>query len=450
MSFISGKTYYKWVILLVCILVYSSGNLVRLNYTGIANYLVSEWNIGKPELGVLGSAFFYAYALGQSSWGSLTDLLGGRKIIPIGVAITALLVGAFSFADGYNQAVLIRALLGFVGGASFVPCVAVIGRWFAKKERGLAMNLFSGPGGGLGEVWSFLLLPIMALFLKDGLTIFGLGSWRAATLIMASVILGIAVVTYIFLRSDPSDLGLEPIVAKEEKKTEKDSKSDYRALVFSALKDPSFWIFVLVWQGFTVCLRLIPSWLPLYAATFYEQTSGMGKAEAMIAGGAMASLYVAGRIVGPPFVGKLSDWLLTKYEVPRASILVVSFSITLGCVFLLTTPFSSPFLLGAISFIIGIGINLLSILNTVIAETWSIKTSGTLNGVVNTITQFIGAMALSYSGYMAVRFAVKDGGFNLEYQGIWFLVIFSIAIAIVFSVYALYYNKKQNAHKVAQ
>lgn len=214
----NGKSYYKWVILLTCILVYSSGNLVRLNYTGIANYLVGEWHIGKPELGVLGSAFFYAYALGQSSWGSLTDLYGGRKIIPIGVLITGVLVGAFSFADSYNQAVVVRALLGFVGGASFVPCVAVIGRWFGKKERGMAMNLFSGPGGGLGEVWSFLLLPVMALFLKDGLTVFGMGSWRAATLIMAGVILGVGLMTYLLLRSDPSELGLEPVLVQEEKK----------------------------------------------------------------------------------------------------------------------------------------------------------------------------------------------------------------------------------------
>ena len=445
MSIFYGKSYYKWVVLIICILVYSSANLVRLNYTGIANYLTGEWNIGKPELGVLGSAFFYAYALGQSSWGSLTDIYGGRKIIPIGVAVTAVLVGAFAFATSYDQALIIRALLGFVGGASFVPCVAVIGRWFSKKERGMAMNLFSGPGGGLGEVWSFLLLPIMALFLKDGLTVFGLGSWRAATFIMAGVILGIAVVTHIFLRSDPSEMGLEAIVPTEDKKAGKTEKSNYKEIVFSALKDPSFWIFVLVWQGFTVCLRLIPSWLPLYAATFYEQIAQMSKAEAMIAGGAMASLYVAGRITGPPFIGKLSDWLLTKYDVPRAAILVVSFSITLVCVFFLTTQFSSPVLLGIVAYILGVSINLLSILNTVIAETWSIKTSGTLNGVVNTITQLIGATALSYSGYMAVKFAVKGGGFNLEYQGIWFLVMGSVVIAILSSLFTLYYNKKRKA-----
>lgn len=438
-----NKNYYKWVVLLICVLVYSSANLVRLNYTGIASYLVGEWNIGKPELGILGSAFFYAYALGQSSWGSLTDLLGGRKVIPLGVAITAVLVGAFAFADSFNQAVVIRALLGFVGAACFVPCVAVIGRWFSKQERAMAMNLFSGPGGGLGEVWSFLLLPIMALFLQDGITVAGLGSWRAATLIMAVVILFVAVITYLFLRSDPSEVGLESIHVIEEGKTANNIQRSYKEIITSALKDPGFWIIILIWQGFTVCLRLIPSWLPLYAAAFYQQITGLDQSQAMIAGGAMASFYVAGRIFGPPLVGKLSDYLLAKYNVSRAALLIVSFTITMVCVFVLTTPFTSPLLLAVIAAILGVGINLLSILNTIIAETWSIKTSGTLNGVINTFTQLIGAFALSISGYVAVNFAVQGGGFNLEYQGIWFLVMASVAVATIASIYIVYHNKKQ-------
>lgn len=435
---------YKWIILITCILVYSSANLVRLNYTGIASYLMTEWQIGKPELGVLGAAFFYAYALGQSSWGSLTDLFGGRKIIPCGVFITAILMGVFAITDNYHQAVVVRALLGFVGGASFVPCVAVIGHWFGKKQRGLAMNLFSGPGGGLGEVWSFLLLPIMALFLNQGVTVFGMSSWHAATFIMGIIILVIAIVAYGLLRSDPTELYTDQTdtqITKENKSVHQ--KNSYKTIIFSALKNPSFWIFVLIWQGFTVCLRLIPSWLPLYAATFYQEMANMSKAEAMIAGGAIASFYVAGRIIGPPFVGKLSDWLLSKYNISRIVILIASFSITLICSFFLTLHITSAVILVVIAFILGTGINLLSILNTVITETWSVETSGTLNGVANTITQFIGAASLSYSGYMAVNFAIKDGGFNLEYRGIWFLVMISVIIAVLASIFAFFYNKKR-------
>ncbi|VCY86522.1 hypothetical protein BANRA_05261 [Escherichia coli] len=64
---------------------------MRWNYTGISQYLIGEWHIGKEELGILGSAFFYAYAIGQSPWGTLTDILGGRRVISIGILITAIM-----------------------------------------------------------------------------------------------------------------------------------------------------------------------------------------------------------------------------------------------------------------------------------------------------------------------------------------------------------------------
>lgn len=128
------KSWYKWIVLVVCILAYSSGNLVRWNYTGISQYLIGEWHIGKEELGILGSAFFYAYAIGQSPWGTLTDILGGRRVISIGILITAIMFSLFAFAGGYHAAIIIRVLMGFVGAATFVPCMAVLSRWFSKKE----------------------------------------------------------------------------------------------------------------------------------------------------------------------------------------------------------------------------------------------------------------------------------------------------------------------------
>ena len=174
MSVLHGKSWYKWVVLIVCILIYSGGNLVRWNYTGISSYLVTEWGIGKPEIGLMGAAYFYAYALGQSPWGSLTDLWGGRKVIPIGIGITGFFFCLFAVADSYNQALVIRTLMGFVGAATFIPCMAILTRWFSKKERGLTLSLFSGLGAGMGEVWSFLLMPLISLYMAGGNTIFTL------------------------------------------------------------------------------------------------------------------------------------------------------------------------------------------------------------------------------------------------------------------------------------
>lgn len=440
MSILYKKRGYKWIILIVCILVYSSGNLVRWNYTGISSYLTDEWAIGKSELGILGSAFFYAYALGQSPWGTLTDIFGGRRIITAGIFLTALMFALFAVVNSYHQAVVVRAMMGFVGAATFVPCLAVLSRWFGKTQRGMVFNLFSGTGGGLGEIWSFLLMPLISLFMVGGLTIFGLSSWHASTLIMAFVTIIIGFLCFIDMRSDPSDLGL-PSVQESEDHPQR-VQTGYGAALLNSIRDPWFWVITLAWQGFTVALRLIPGWLPIYAASYYRQTQGLSAAEAMVAGGVMASVYVAGRIIGTPLLGKLSDFLLSKYCVPRTAIIACFHILIVIAMYALSKDMPSATFFAVLAFIVGALINMFPLVNAAITEIWSIKTGGALMGLVNTVGQFIGASALAYSGFMAAKFAVAEEGYSMEYRGIWYLAMIFSSISVVASVTAIYRERK--------
>lgn len=440
MGVLYKKSGYKWVVLIVCILAYSSGNLVRWNYTGISQYLIGEWHIGKEELGILGSAFFYSYAIGQSPWGTLTDILGGRKVISIGILLTAIMFSLFAFVDSYYQAIVVRILMGFVGAATFVPCMAVLSRWFSKKERGMVLNIFSGTGGGLGEIWSFLLMPLISLFMIGGATIFGLSSWRASTLIMAFVTVAIVIMCFAGMRSDPSELGLPSIVEQENKKQGKDVS--YKAMLFNALRDPWFWVITFAWQGFTVCLRLLPAWLPIYAAAYYKQTQGLSNSESMVAGGMMASVYVAGRIIGTPLLGKLSDFLLVRYSVPRTLIIACFHIFITLSMFILSHRMPSSFLFAVLVFVIGAAINMFPLVNAAVAEIWPIKTGGALMGLVNTVGQLIGASALAYSGFMADKFSIVGAGYSFEYRGIWYLAMIFSSISVIASFLASYRERR--------
>lgn len=440
MGVLYKKSGYKWVVLIVCILAYSSGNLVRWNYTGISQYLIGEWHIGKEELGILGSAFFYSYAIGQSPWGTLTDILGGRKVISIGILLTAIMFSLFAFVDSYYQAIVVRILMGFVGAATFVPCMAVLSRWFSKKERGMVLNIFSGTGGGLGEIWSFLLMPLISLFMIGGATIFGLSSWRASTLIMAFVTVAIVIMCFAGMRSDPSELGLPSIVEQENKKQGKDVS--YKAMLFNALRDPWFWVITFAWQGFTVCLRLLPAWLPIYAAAYYKQTQGLSNSESMVAGGMMASVYVAGRIIGTPLLGKLSDFLLVRYSVPRTLIIACFHIFITLSMFILSHRMPSSFLFAVLVFVIGAAINMFPLVNAAVAEIWPIKTGGALMGLVNTVGQLIGASALAYSGFMADKFSIIGAGYSFEYRGIWYLAMIFSSISVIASFLASYRERR--------
>ena len=444
MSFWTGKASYRWIILVACMLVYCTSQLVRWNYASITKYLTTDLGIGKPELGLLGSAFFYAYAVAQIPWGSATDMFGGRRVIPVGITILSLFLIGFAFSATFTEAMIWRALMGFVAAAGYVPITAVLSKWFSVKERGFAMEMYSGPGGGLGEALTFLLIPLIALFMTDG-GIFGLTGWRGSTFFMGIVVLAIAISSAFMLRSDPSDMGLPSIQKAEDKKKDE----NYAATVKGIIKDPALWVMSIVWSGYMVAARLVPGWLPLYAADFYIQNTGMSIEKAMVAGGAMATVYVLGRVFGTPLVGKLSDHLLKRNNTPRSVVICVGLVLIAAMFYTYTTPIPTTFAMGALAFFSGIVINIFPLINASCAEIWSIRATGFSMGIINTVGQFAGALALSASGYMAVKYSIKGGAFYTEFLGIWYLGIITSIVAAIAAVYVIYREKRAFATHAA-
>jgi len=438
MAVINIKQHYRWVILVACMLVYCTSQLVRWNYASITKYLTTDLGIGKPELGLLGSAFFYAYAVAQIPWGTATDIFGGRKVIPTGIAILALFLAGFAFSSNFTEALVWRALMGFMAAAGYVPITSVLAKWFSIKERGFAMEMYSGPGGGLGEALTFLMIPLIALMLSDGGTFFGMSGWRGSTVIMGIVVLVIAAMSALMLRSDPVDMGLRSVLSAEDK----DPQQNYKSALTKTSKDPALWFMSLVWSGYMIGARLVPGWLPLYSADFYMQTGGMTQGMAMVAGGAMATIYVLGRVFGTPLVGKLSDVLLKKYAVPRSVISFIGLVLMAVMFYAYTLPIPTSFWLGALALFSGVLINIFPLINASAAEIWSIRSAGFSMGIINTVGQFAGALALSASGYMAVRYSIVGGAFYTEFRGIWYLGILTSIAAAIAGLYVIYREKR--------
>ncbi|SDB97850.1 Sugar phosphate permease [Cupriavidus sp. YR651] len=438
MSFWRGKASYRWIILLTCMLVYCTSQLVRWNYASITKYLMTDLNIGKPELGLLGSAFFYSYAVAQIPWGVATDMFGGRRVIPIGIAILAFFLMGFALSATFTQAIIWRALMGVVAAAGYVPITSVLAKWFGLKERGFAMEMYSGVGGGLGEALTFLLIPILAVVMAQG-GIFGLDGWRGSTAAMGIVILIIAISSALMLKSSPTDIDL-PSIQAEEDKTKSDDSEDYKAGVRKIAKDPALWIMSIVWSCYMVATRLVPGWLPLYATDFYIQQEGMSKESAIIAGGFMATLYVLGRVFGTPVVGKISDRLL-KRNIPRSVVIGIGLLMIAALFFLFTLRIPTPFLLMVLSFVSGVAINIFPLISASAAEIWSVRSAGFTMGIINTVGQFAGAMALSVSGFMAVKFSVSGGSYETEFLGIWYLGIATSIFGALASVYVVMREK---------
>ena len=443
MGSLAGKSYYRWIILATCMLLYSTAQLGGWNYASITKYLATDLGIGKPEMGLLGSAFFYAYAIAQIPWGSATDVLGGRRVIPVGISLLGVFLAGFAFSTTFVQAIIWRTLMGFVAAAAYVPCSSVLAKWFSAKERGFAMELFSGPGGGLGEMLTFLLIPLIALVMSGG-GLLGLTGWRGSTFIMAIVVVAIAITGVLLLRPEPAVIGLPAGQAGADIK----KSANYEKTAIGIGKDPALWIMSLVWSGYIIGVRLIPAWLPLYATEFYIQHRSMSKPAAVVAGGVMATVYVVGRVLGPPLVGKLSDVLLKQYGIPRALVIFVGLLGMAALFYAFTTSNVTVWVVGALSFLSGVVTNIFPLLNASAAEIWSARTEGFSLGTINTVGQFAGAAALSASGFMAVKYAIAGGDFYTEFLGIWYLGIFTSLGAATAALYLVHRERSAVARRL--
>lgn len=429
------KENYKYIVLLACMFPYCMSTLVRWNYTSISGYLATDLGIGKPELGLLASVFFYGYTLSQVPSGLAVDKFGGRWVMPVGVALMGIFSVGFALSQSFEQAMVWRFLLGLVGATVYVPAVAILAKWFPRHQRGLANNIFNGFGGGLGEVIMFMLVPLMALISGAGL--FGISTWRLSTIIVAITIILIAIGAAVFLRSDRSDMGLPSISKQEETKEESSSDEDYKSFCKRVFFSPALWGLGATWCGYIIATRLVLGWIATYAAAYYMTVEHMSKGEAMVAGGGIASMYVVGRYIGAPLSGFMSDYLLKKYMIPRTAVLFVGLVIAAGLFAALAFIPPTKFILGALVFFCGLIFNFYSLVNACAAELWSSRGAGFSMGVINTIAQLLGAMTLSASGFLAVKFAVNGGAFHTEYSGIWYFGIIVMVIAALSTIYMI-------------
>jgi sugar phosphate permease len=425
MSVLKNKALYKWVILFACILVYSTSHLVRWNYSSITKYLMEDLKIGMAELGIIGSAFFYVYAVFQLPWGIAADKWGGRKVIPGAIVILGFFLAGFAFSGSYTQVLFWRGMMGIFSATGYVAIAAVLAKWFTIRERGMAMGVFSGVGGGFGEILAFLMIPVLALVMTTGL--FGVSGWRASTIVMGALITLIGVVAYFLLRSDPTDMGLPSVQEAEDEHPQ----IEYGDAAKQALKSVSLWVLSIVFMAFLIFVRLAPAWLPLYATEFYIETQGMPKAQAIVAGGAIATAYVLGRVFGSPAIAQLSDILLRRFGVPRTVVMAGCQASGILFFFLLTLHIPSALLIVILSFACGSTFNTFPLVNATLAEMFTVKATGFSMALVNTIGQLGAATALLASGYMAEHFSVKGGLFHLNFVGIWYLGILTAIVGLI-------------------
>lgn len=264
---------YRWVVLACCILAVSIVSIDNTSYTPLLPSIKSDWGLTYTQGGLLTTAFFVGYTLGQIPWGYLVDKIGGRKVIFLsltGLTAASLL---FSRAGGGVEGMAWRFVAGLLGAGIFVPSTRVLSEWFPARERGTAIGIF-GIGANAGFLIAAALSPVIALSL----------GWRLSVgLLAASGFLAAASVA-IWLKDAPE--GGARTMSRP-------------APSLSMLKDFAFLIL-----GYDQFVRLgitfaLVAWVP----TFLFETHGYD----LVAAGVSISVMHGVAIIANPVGGVASD-----------------------------------------------------------------------------------------------------------------------------------------------
>ncbi|MDQ0221154.1 MFS transporter [Peribacillus cavernae] len=164
-----------WVVALL--FVATTINYMDRAILGIAGpSMMKDLSLSTVEFGILGSAFFWSYALMQIPVGMIVDKLGARLTYSIAIVWWSLCTVFTGFGRSLGALIGIRVLMGIGEAPAFPTNTRVISDWLPPHERGVANGIFnSGTAIGIG-----ITTPVLAWIIESW-------GWQTAFVVIGSV-----------------------------------------------------------------------------------------------------------------------------------------------------------------------------------------------------------------------------------------------------------------------
>ena len=174
--------------------IYMVSQFLRNSVGVIAPDLATEVGLNAAELGLLSSAFFFAFASAQLPLGVALDRFGPRLSLLVGAAITVVGVVVFALATTPTGLIGARVLLGLGCASSLMAPLALYARVFPPER----FATLTGLQLGLGTTGTVLATAPLAWSAA------AIG-WRDSFLAVAAITLTIAVLVALVVRNPPED-----------------------------------------------------------------------------------------------------------------------------------------------------------------------------------------------------------------------------------------------------
>ena len=225
---------------------YSLYYVCRMSLSVVKQPQIDEGVLSAGQLGLIGSALLFVYAVGKFMNGFIADYCNVRRFMATGLFISAvvnLLLGVLGFIHGpfgLSSVIMfvIFALLwgvnGWMQSMGSPPGVISLSRWFPRSKRGTYYSIFSATPY-VGEFLSFIITGVVV----------GAWGWQYGFMVAALAGLIGSVVILLFVSDTPVSKGLPSVYELSGEPMTKEDKMATRDLQKAVLKNPGIWIIAL-------------------------------------------------------------------------------------------------------------------------------------------------------------------------------------------------------------
>jgi len=398
MSSIAKTSTKAYSVLIVSTFAFTVCFMVWMMFGVIGIPIKKSLDLSATQFGLLTATPILTGSLIRVPLGIWTDRFGGRIVMFLLMLSTVIPIWMMSYATQYWHFLVIGLFVGLAGG-SFSVGTPYVARWFPKNRQGFAMGVY-GAGNSGAAVNKFIAPALVVAF-----------GWAVVPQVYAGVMLGAALLFWIFSASDPSHLVTSNISFKDQLKALKDPKvlryCQYYSIVFGGYVGLSLWMVQYYVGEFGLEIRTAA----LLAACF------------SLPGGVL-------RAIG--------GWLSDKYGAHQVTWWVMWVSWI--CLFLLSYPqtdFTIQTINGPETFHIGLNIYLFTSLMFILGIAWAFgkasvfkyigddypENIGTISGIVGLAGGLGGFILPIMFGAILDITGIRSSAFMLMYGVVWVSLI---------------------------
>lgn len=279
---------------------YSLYYVCRMSLSVVKQPLIDEGVLTAGQLGVIGSALLFVYAVGKFLNGFIADYCNIRRFMFTGLAVSAainLLMGILGIVNGYTAIPLsvifilfavMWGLNGWMQSMGSPPGVISLSRWFPQSRRGTFYSIFSA-SPYLGEFISFILTGLIV----------GAFGWQWGFVVAAAAGGAGALLILLTVSDTPESQGLPSIQQLSGESVKPVDKMPTRELQKMIFRHPGIWVIALSSAFIYITKYAIAGWGVLFLQK--ERAFSLEQATQIIAFSAVFG------VLGTVLAGWLSD-----------------------------------------------------------------------------------------------------------------------------------------------